>query len=106
MGNEQVTIQNLEVVKVIKEDNIILVKGNVPGPKKSLVIIKSGVKANGKSAKALELVSYEEMKEEVVTEATPEVVEEVVETPAEEVAEEVVEETAEATEESSLESQE
>ena len=102
MGNEQVTIQNLEVVKVIKEDNIILVKGNVPGPKKSLVIIKSGVKANGKSAKALELVSYEEMKDEVVTDATDEVVEEAVETPVEE----TVEETSETTEENSLESQE
>ena len=102
MGNEQVTIQNLEVVKVILEDNIILVKGNVPGPKKSLVIIKSGVKANGKSAKALELISYEEMKDEpVVDEATEEVVDEVTEevtneeTPAEE-----------TNEESSLESQE
>ena len=94
MGNEQVTIQNLEVVKVLLEDNIILVKGNVPGPKKSLVIIKSGVKANGKTAKALELVSYEEMKDEVAEEA--------VETPVEE----TVEEASETTEESSLESQE
>ena len=106
MGNEQVTIQNLEVVKVIKEDNIILVKGNVPGPKKSLVIIKSGVKANGKSAKALELVSYEEMKEEVANETTDEVVNEVVEETVETPVEETVEEASEATEESSLESQE
>ena len=104
MGNEQVTIQNLEVVKVIKEDNIILVKGNVPGPKKSLVIIKSGVKANGKSAKALELVSYEEVKE---PEVTDEVVEEVVEeTPVETVEEEVTEVKEETNEENSLESQE
>ena len=36
MGNATTTIQNLEVVKVIAEDNVILVKGNVPGPKKSL----------------------------------------------------------------------
>ena len=103
MGNEQVTIQNLEVVKVIKEDNIILVKGNVPGPKKSLVIIKSGVKANGKNAKALELVSYEEVKEEPVVEEATEEVTEVVETPVEETVEETKEET---NEENSLESQE
>jgi len=61
MGNEQVTIQNLEIVKVMNEDNVILVKGNVPGPKKSLVIIKSGVKANGKTNTPMELVSYEEI---------------------------------------------
>lgn len=46
MGSEQVTIQNLEVVKVDAERNIILVKGNVPGAKKSYVKITSAVKAN------------------------------------------------------------
>ena len=45
MGNKQVTIQNLEVVKVDAENNLILVKGAVPGPKKSLVTIKETVKA-------------------------------------------------------------
>lgn len=45
MGSETVTIQNLQVVKVDVEKNVILVKGNVPGPKKSLVIIKNAVKA-------------------------------------------------------------
>ena len=44
MGNVTVTMQNLEVVAVNKEENVILIKGNVPGPKKSLVIIKSAVK--------------------------------------------------------------
>ena len=106
MGSEATTIQNLEVVSVDLENNVILVKGNVPGPKKSLVIIKSGVKANGKSAKALELVSYEEMKEEVANETTDEVVNEVVEETVETPVEETVEEASEATEESSLESQE
>lgn len=43
-GNEQVTIQNLEVVKVDKERNLVLVKGGIPGPKGSLVIIKQSVK--------------------------------------------------------------
>jgi large subunit ribosomal protein L3 len=46
MGSEQVTIQNLEVVKTDLEKNVILIKGNVPGPKKSLVIIKNAVKAS------------------------------------------------------------
>ena len=45
MGSERVTIQNLEVVKVDAENNIILVKGAVPGPKKSLVMLKESVKA-------------------------------------------------------------
>lgn len=45
MGHVQVTIQNLEVVKIDVENNVILVKGSVPGPKKSLVVIKETVKA-------------------------------------------------------------
>ena len=45
MGNKQVTIQNLEVVKVDAENNLLLVKGAVPGPKKSLVNIKESVKS-------------------------------------------------------------
>lgn len=46
MGGEQITIQNLEVVKVDTERNLLLVKGNVPGAKKSFVKITSAVKAN------------------------------------------------------------
>ena len=45
MGAERVTIQNLEIVKVDADQNIILVKGAVPGPKKSLVTIKETVKS-------------------------------------------------------------
>ena len=45
MGNKQVTVQNLEVVRVDAENNLILVKGAVPGPKKALVTIKSTVKS-------------------------------------------------------------
>ena len=45
MGGEQVTIQNLEVVKVDAERNLLLVKGNVPGPKKTLIKIKTAIKA-------------------------------------------------------------
>jgi large subunit ribosomal protein L3 len=44
MGGEQVTIQGLEVVKVDPERNLLLVKGSVPGPKKSFVTIKNSVK--------------------------------------------------------------
>ncbi|WP_138420178.1 50S ribosomal protein L3 [Aquibacillus sediminis] len=46
MGGEQVTMQNLEIVKVDPERNLLLVKGNVPGAKKSFVKITSAVKAN------------------------------------------------------------
>ena len=45
MGNKKITIQNLEVVRVDVENNLLLVKGAVPGPKKSLVTIKETVKA-------------------------------------------------------------
>jgi len=45
MGGEQVTVQNLEVVKVDVERNILLIKGNVPGAKKSYVTIKSAMKS-------------------------------------------------------------
>ena len=45
MGSVQVTVQNLEVVRIDTENNVILVKGSVPGPKKSLVTLKSAVKA-------------------------------------------------------------
>ncbi len=62
MGTLTVTIQNLEIVAVDLENNCILVKGNVPGAKNSLVIIKSAVKANGKVNPSDELVSYEEVK--------------------------------------------
>ena len=45
MGSVKVTVQNLEVVKVDAENNLLLVKGAVPGPKKSLVTIKETVKS-------------------------------------------------------------
>ena len=92
MGTLTVTIQNLEVVAVDTENNVILISGNIPGPKKGLVIIKSAVKANGKINEMENLVSYEveepivEKVEEVVTEETP-------------VVEEVALETTEATKE-------
>ena len=45
MGTEQVTVQNLEVVRVDAENNVILVKGAVPGPKKALVTVKETTKS-------------------------------------------------------------
>ena len=46
MGNEQVTIENLEVVKVDAELNMIVIRGAIPGPKGGLVLIKSTVKTH------------------------------------------------------------
>lgn len=44
LGNEKVTIQNLDVVKVDAEKNLLLIRGAVPGPKGGLVVIKNTVK--------------------------------------------------------------
>lgn len=44
MGSKKITIQNLEIVRVDAENNLLLVKGSVPGPKKSLVTIKETIK--------------------------------------------------------------
>lgn len=80
MGVLTVTIQNLEIVSVDKENNVILVKGNVPGPKKSLVIIKTSVKNPGKVNPSEELNSYVEevtpVEAEVSTEEVAEAAEE------------------------------
>jgi large subunit ribosomal protein L3 len=45
MGGEQITIQNLEIVKVDTDRNLLLIKGNVPGPKKSFLKIRTAIKA-------------------------------------------------------------
>ena len=78
MGNVTRTVQNLEIVAVDVENNVLLISGSIPGPKKGLVVVKTAVKANGKVNPAEDLIVYE-------TE------EEIVESP-------VVEETAEAAE--------
>lgn len=44
MGNEQVTVQNLKIVAVDTENDLILVSGSVPGPKKGYVIVRSAIK--------------------------------------------------------------
>lgn len=70
MGHETVTIQNLEIVAVDAVENVILVKGNIPGPKNSFVIIKTSVKHPNTKNEASELVSY--VKEEVSEDAKEE----------------------------------
>ena len=45
-GGKTVTIQNVEIVRVDEERNLLLVKGNVPGARKSLVQVKSAIKGN------------------------------------------------------------
>ncbi len=45
LGNSRVTIQNLEVVKLIPENNLILIRGAIPGAKKSMVIVRNAIKA-------------------------------------------------------------
>ena len=100
MGNEQITIQNLMIVDVDKENKYILVSGNVPGAKNSFVFIREAVKGS-KNYSPVELVAYEEVVENVEAE---EVKEEVVlnetsnETTNETTNEEVVNETEEVTE--------
>jgi len=91
MGNEQITIQNLMIVDVDKDNKYILVSGNVPGPKNSFIFIREAVKGS-KYTGPVELISYEEEVENT-TEAKAD---EVVENNA--VSEEVVNET-ETTEE-------
>lgn len=59
MGNVASTIQNLEIVSVDLENNVVLIKGNVPGPKKSLVMIRTSVKKGEKINPAEELITYE-----------------------------------------------
>ncbi len=79
MGVETVTIQNLEVIETNKNENYILISGNVPGAKNSLILIRTAVKGN-KKMNPKEIISYEpeavaDVVEEITTE-TNEVVKE------------------------------
>ena len=60
MGGDKVTIQNLEIIQIDLENNVILIKGNVPGPKKSLVLVKSAVKKGSTKNEKIELITSEE----------------------------------------------
>ena len=94
MGNVTTTVQNLEIVNVDLENNVILVKGNVPGPKKSLVMIKTSVKKGEKINPVEELISYEII-EEPSTEETQQAVESEVDNSVEETEEVKEEKTVE-----------
>ena len=76
MGVDTVTIQNLEIIEVNTVDNYILVSGNIPGAKNSLVFIKSAIK-NSRKKDPKDIISYEE---EVVETVVDEVVEETIDT--------------------------
>jgi large subunit ribosomal protein L3 len=45
MGNARVTTQNLEIVEVRPEQNLVLVKGSIPGPNQGTVVLRKGIKA-------------------------------------------------------------
>ena len=64
MGVETVTIQNLEIIDINLEDNYVLVSGNVPGAKNSLVLVKSAVK-NSRKVEPKELLVYETVADSV-----------------------------------------
>ena len=49
MGNKKRTMQKLEIIKIDKEKNVILLKGATPGAKGSLIEITSSVRANRKN---------------------------------------------------------
>ena len=119
MGFETSTIQNLEIIKVDLENNLILVKGSVPGANKSLILIRNSVKFPGAKNKAVELVTYkvqpaieealEELNEEIEDlkeEATETVIEDEAATETSEETTEAVEETEEVIEETEESSQE
>ncbi len=59
MGHEKVTMQNLEVVTIDTSNNILLIKGSIPGPNKSFVIIKESIK-KGSVKDAIELLNVKE----------------------------------------------
>lgn len=90
MGDETITIQNLVIVDVDVENGCLLVKGNVPGPKKSFVVIRTAVK-NPIKKEMEELISY--VTEDVVAQTNEEVTDNV--QPTEEVNESSQEEKVE-----------
>ncbi len=96
MGSEVVTIQNLEIVAIDIENNIILIKGNIPGPKKSLVIVRTSIKKPNMKKNMEDLNIYET--EDIVEVSEEKITEEMIE------SNESVEENQEITEEKKEES--
>ncbi|MEG0238894.1 50S ribosomal protein L3 [Anaerorhabdus sp.] len=70
-GGYVTTNQNLEIIKVDVENNYMLIKGNVPGPRKGLVMVKTTVKGV-KNVPAKELINYAPVVEETTTEVAKE----------------------------------
>lgn len=52
MGNERVTVQNLQIVRVDAERNVVLVKGSVPGPNEGLLLVRRAIKRREAAAVA------------------------------------------------------
>ncbi len=103
MGNELTTIQNLEIISLDIENNVILISGNIPGPKQGLIMIRTAIKNEGKNT-PVELLSYivSEVEEVALENEAETLTDEVIEESVlnEETVEETVEETKEeATEE-------
>lgn len=75
MGKQTITVQNLEIVAVDLENNVLLISGNIPGPKKSLVMVRSAIKNLDVNNGTKDLITYaaEEVVEEAVVETTEEV---------------------------------
>ncbi|SYV96906.1 50S ribosomal protein L3 [Mycoplasmopsis edwardii] len=65
LGHVKTTVQNLEVVKVDSENNLLLIKGSIPGPKKSFVVIKQAVKGlpNREQIKLVDIAEVLKMNE-------------------------------------------
>ena len=70
MGVETRTIQNLEIIEVNVNENYILVSGSIPGPKNSLVLVRTAIKTGDKTKEPVELIVYEDgtSSEEVIEE--------------------------------------
>ena len=95
MGSETITIQNLQIIEVNEKENYILVSGNIPGPKNSLVLIKSAIKNNSKKEN-VEIISYvEETVVDEVQETSAETNDTVEENKVEETTTETTEEVVE-----------
>jgi len=99
MGVETVTIQNLEIIEANIEDNYILISGNIPGAKNSLVFIKTAVK-NSRKENPKDILVYEETVADAVEDVT-ENVNATEENVTEEVNETEISETKEETPEES-----
>ncbi len=97
MGHVMSTVQNLSIVQVDLENNCLLIKGNVPGPKNSLVLIRTAIKNKDTVREMEELVTYVEEVEETPVEIVEETSTDTVQT------ETTLEETSETTDESSQE---